>query len=79
MRRHKCPGRDMRHWSPEDIYDVECPQCGTAIEFFKDDRARKCPHCRHEVHNPRLDLGCVRWCQSADECLGRPERKPGKE
>lgn len=33
----KCPGQDRRYWKPGDIFDVECPQCGNGVEFFKDE------------------------------------------
>lgn len=66
----KCPGQDQRFWKPDDIFEVQCPGCGAAIEFWKDEPSLKCPECRKLVVNPRLDLGCAAWCQYADECLG---------
>jgi hypothetical protein len=60
----------MRFWTPDDIYEVRCPHCGNDIEFFKDEPALTCRSCRNEVRNPRIDLGCARWCRSAGECLG---------
>jgi len=67
----KCPGQDQRYWTPDDIFDVGCPYCGRAIEFWKDEPFRLCRDCGREVRNPRLDLTCADWCASADECLGR--------
>lgn len=66
----KCPGQDQRFWKPDDIFEVQCPGCGAAIEFWKDEPSLKCPQCRKLVVNPRLDLGCAEWCQYGDECLG---------
>lgn len=66
----RCPGQDMRNWKPEDIFDVACPSCGTEIEFWKDDPSRICSDCGREIRNPRIDLGCAKWCKSAAECLG---------
>jgi len=60
----------MRFWKPEDIFDVKCPFCGEEIEFWKDEPARLCRKCRNEVRNPRINLGCAKWCKSAKECLG---------
>lgn len=66
----KCPGQDMQEWGPESIYDVACPKCGIAVEFFKDEIKRTCKSCGAIVVNERLDLGCAEWCPSAALCLG---------
>ncbi len=67
----RCPGQDMRNWTPKDIFDVACPYCGEEIEFWKDEPTRICPGCGVGVRNPRIDLGCAKWCQFAAECLGK--------
>ena len=67
----RCPGQDMRYWKPEDIFDVKCPRCGCKIEFWKDEPMRICKSCGKEIRNPRIDLGCAKWCKFADECLGK--------
>ena len=72
----RCPGQDMRFLKPDDVYDVECPSCGGRVEFFKDDRSRKCPACGTRFRNPKIDLGCAEWCPYASECIdyvGREE------
>lgn len=66
----KCPGQDLRHWKPGDIFDVSCPQCGKEIEFFKDDVRRKCKSCGSQVTNPKIDFGCAEWCNYAEQCVG---------
>jgi len=66
----KCPGQDTRHWKPGDIFEIRCPSCGSPVEFFKDDVRRRCQSCREWIPNPKLDLGCLEWCQSAEECVG---------
>jgi HD superfamily phosphodiesterase len=66
----RCPGQDQRYWKPEDIFEVECSNCGAAVEFFKDEPQLKCRHCGHTVINPKIDLGCAEWCQYAEQCLG---------
>jgi len=66
----RCPGQDQRFWKPEDIFEVECSNCGKAAEFFKDEPQLKCRHCGHTVINPKIDLGCAEWCQHAQQCLG---------
>jgi len=66
----RCPGQDQRFWKPDDIFESECPHCGVAIEFWKDEPSLKCPECRKLVVNPKLDLGCATWCQYAEQCLG---------
>jgi len=65
----KCPGQDMQHWKPGDIFDVPCPTCGKAIEFFKDDTTRICKSCGTKVVNPRMDFGCAAYCAFAEQCL----------
>ena len=65
----KCPGQDTRYWKPDDVREVACPRCGGKVEFFKDDRSRKCPHCGARFRNPCIDLGCAEWCPYAAECV----------
>jgi hypothetical protein len=69
MEQIKCPGQDTRHWKPDDIFTVECPKCGSEIEFFKDDTRRRCAWCGHRFYNPKIELGCAEWCQYADKCV----------
>ena len=66
-----CPGQDQRYWRPEDIFQVACPHCSHEIEFWKDEPARICSGCKKEVRNPRIDLGCAKWCRKANKCLGK--------
>ena len=72
----RCPGQDRRFWTPKDIFDIFCPHCGWEVEFFKDDPVRVCPGCGRDVRNPRIDLGCAKWCKFADECLARCSEGP---
>ncbi|NLI31909.1 MAG: HD domain-containing protein [Deltaproteobacteria bacterium] len=66
----RCPGQDSRFWKESAIYEVECPQCGAAVEFFKDESARKCKSCGHRFLNPKMDFGCATYCRFAAQCLG---------
>ena len=66
----RCPGQDQRFWKPKDIFEVACPDCGRAVEFFKDEPVLKCPGCGRTVVNSRLDMGCAEWCKQAEQCLG---------
>jgi len=66
----QCPGQDTRFWKPDDIFDVPCQACGTPVEFFKTDARRRCPRCGKHIQNPKISLGCARWCAYAKECLG---------
>jgi HD superfamily phosphodiesterase len=66
----KCPGQDSRFWKPGDIFETRCPGCGAEVEFFKDDTARRCPHCGHRFVNPKMDFGCAAYCPYAEQCLG---------
>ena len=75
----KCPGQDTRFWKPNDVYTVECPKCSKPVEFFKDDIRRRCKECGHLFINPKLNLGCARWCQFADQCVGAIGKEEFKE
>ncbi len=66
----RCPGQDSRYWKPEAIYNVPCAQCGSLIEFFKDEATRRCKKCGHKMVNPRMDFGCAAYCKYAEQCLG---------
>ena len=66
----KCPGQDMRFWTPEDVKEVACGNCGHPVEFFKTEGRRRCPECGERVTNPAVRTGCARWCEHARKCLG---------
>lgn len=66
----KCPGQDTQYWTAAAIFEVPCPQCGSGVEFFKDDTTRKCQACGHRFINPNMDFGCASYCQYAEQCLG---------
>lgn len=66
----KCPGQDTRYWKPGDIFDTDCPHCGSKVEFFRDEATRRCRNCRKTVVNPRMDFGCAAYCKYAADCLG---------
>lgn len=73
----RCPGQDPRYWKPDDIFYVDCPQCGAKVEFWKDEPVRPCPACQAEVRNSKLGPGCAAWCRHADEC--QPPRRPDQD
>lgn len=66
----QCPGQDNRYWEGEAVFEVACPHCGNALEFFKDDSQRSCKNCGKKVLNPRIDFGCAAYCSHAEQCLG---------
>ncbi len=66
----RCPGQDTQYWKADAISEAQCPECGRAVEFFKDDTTRKCGHCGHRFVNPQMDFGCAAYCQFAEQCLG---------
>lgn len=61
----------MRFWKPEDIFCTRCPHCAAELEFWKDEPFLFCRACGSEIRNPRINLGCAKWCKFAQECLGR--------
>jgi len=71
----RCPGQDSRYWKEDAIFEIECPYCGTTVEFFKDDTTRKCPNCKKMLVNPKMDFGCALYCQYANVCLGEIPKK----
>ncbi len=66
----KCPGQDPRYWKFDAIFETECPKCGQAVEFFKDETRRRCKKCGHQVLNPKMDFGCAAHCKFAEHCFG---------
>jgi hypothetical protein len=66
----KCPGQDPRYWKFDAIFDAQCPNCGTTVEFFKDETRRKCKKCGQHVLNPKMDFGCATHCKFAEHCFG---------
>lgn len=66
----QCPGQDTRYWKPGAIFEATCPECGSDVEFFKDDSTRRCKSCGHKFLNPQMDFGCASYCQYAEQCLG---------
>jgi len=66
----QCPGQDSRYWDGAAVFEANCPECSSVVEFFKDDNTRKCGKCGHKVLNPRIDFGCASYCQYAEQCLG---------
>lgn len=66
----KCPGQDPRYWKFDAIFDAECPNCGSKLEFFKDETRRKCKNCGQYVLNPKMDFGCAAHCKFAAQCFG---------
>ena len=66
----KCPGQDPRYWKFDAIFDAVCPNCGAAVEFFKDETRRTCKKCGNKVLNPKMDFGCAAHCKFAAQCFG---------
>jgi len=66
----KCPGQDMQYWTAEAIFEVDCPKCGKAVEFYKDDTTRVCAGCGYRFVNPKMDFGCAAYCRFAEQCIG---------
>lgn len=66
----KCPGQDRGYWTGDRVFDLPCPKCGFAVEFFRDEGARRCAHCGYAFSNARIALDCASWCDQAEACLG---------
>jgi transposase len=46
----------------------ECPECGTEIEIFSNDRSVDCEKCGFTAYNDQQS--CIDWCKYARECFG---------
>jgi hypothetical protein len=71
----KCPGQDLGRKKIEDVVcNLPCLRCGEKVEFFFDDKTRKCPSCGSKISKSDIqllkDFGCADWCNSAEKCLG---------
>jgi hypothetical protein len=66
----KCPGQDRGYWSGDRVFELPCPGCGSAVEFFRDESTRRCGHCGYRLNNPRVSLDCASWCEQAESCMG---------
>ena len=51
----KCPRSDPNDFKTGDIFEIDCPECGDSVEFFKDETERKCQNCGKMVINPKLE------------------------
>lgn len=69
----RCPGHEQRFWKPEDIFEVNCTQCGKSVEYFKDEPKLKCGNCGCFVVNPKIDIGCAEWCKHSEQCTAVTE------
>ena len=72
----KCPGQDSGYWTGDAAREVPCPECGTAVEIFRDESTGRCRQCGHRFLNPGADFGCAKWCARGQGTPGvRPERQ----
>ena len=59
-----CPGQDARSLTVDDL---PCPHCSYDVEFFSDEKVRKCPKCGFRVLRER-NGNCADWCPAAATC-----------
>lgn len=53
-----CPRDDpLRSMSPDNVFEVECGNCGEMVEFIANEEKRKCDACGQAVPNPTLAQG----------------------
>lgn len=52
-----CSLSNTRKWTANSIYEIECPDCGDLVEFFKDEKKRTCDN-GHKIHNPSVGNDC---------------------
>ena len=51
----RCPRQDPNSLKTEGIFEIDCPECGDGVEFFRDETERKCQNCGKMVINPKLE------------------------
>lgn len=62
-----CPGSHaIREPMPETVY---CPNCGSEVEIWTDERIARCHNCGTPVMKDR-GPSCLDWCKMAKECVG---------
>jgi ribosomal protein S27AE len=61
----KCTGNNTYEWGFDAVFEIECPNCGNMVEFFKDEITRNCGKCHATVENNSQDYGCSLWCSSS--------------
>lgn len=47
----KLRGRYFEEPKPEGIIEIDCPNCGRAVEFMSDEKSRKCD-CGKIIERP---------------------------
>ena len=52
----KYPRQDPNNLKAGDAFEINCPECGESIEFFKDETQRKCLKCGKIVPNSQLNV-----------------------
>ena len=73
----RCPGQDRRYWKEDAAFEAPCPECGAAVEIFKDEGSGRCPGCGHRFRNPKTAFDCAQWCEYAEQCVGvAPQQQP---
>jgi len=53
-----CGVGNTQKWGPNSIYNLKCENCGTVVEFFKDEKKRTCSGCGQKVHNKTVGQDC---------------------
>jgi hypothetical protein len=51
---HKCPRSAPNNMNAEEIFELDCPECGESVELIKDEEKRKCSKSGAVVVNSRL-------------------------
>lgn len=54
----ECGTSNTQKWGSNSIYDINCKKCGTAVEFFKDEKKRSCPKCGEKIFNEIVGHDC---------------------
>ena len=52
-----CGTGNTQKWGPNSIYEISCNKCGKPVEFFKDEKKRRCIN-NHRVENPYYNNDC---------------------
>ena len=53
-----CGTSNTQKWGANSIYNIECKQCKTTVEFFKDEKKHKGPQCGEVIFNEKVGQDC---------------------
>ena len=66
----KCPGQDTAEVGPRGRLRRGLQEVRQPAGVLQGRVKRRCKGCGSTVFNERMDIGCLAWCPSAEQCAG---------